>query len=82
LVNKNVLTVRLERLRGYLNILESIQKFDCKRFIEDPFINGTGERNLHLAIECLLDIGNHIIADRGYHRPESYVECINGCLPY
>ncbi len=74
MVNKNVLIVRLERLRGYLDILESVQKFDCNRFIEDPFIHGTAERNLHLAIECLLDIGNHIVADRGYQRPESYAD--------
>jgi uncharacterized protein YutE (UPF0331/DUF86 family) len=74
LVNKNVLVVRLERLRGYLDILESIQKIDSKRFLQDPFIHGTAERNLHLAIECLLDIGNHVIADKGYGRPESYAD--------
>jgi uncharacterized protein YutE (UPF0331/DUF86 family) len=59
-------------LREYLNILKSIQQYDCRRFVEDPFIHSTAERNLHLAIECLLDIGNHIIADRGYAKPESY----------
>jgi uncharacterized protein YutE (UPF0331/DUF86 family) len=37
-----------------------------------PFIHGTAERNLHLAIECVLDIGNHIIANHNYPRPESY----------
>lgn len=74
MVNKNILTARLERLRDYLDILESIQKVDCKSFLEDPFVYGTAERNLHLAIECLLDIGNHIIADRGYERPGSYAD--------
>ncbi|MBU1567083.1 MAG: DUF86 domain-containing protein [Proteobacteria bacterium] len=74
MVNKNVLTARLERLSDYLKILELVQKYDCSRFLEDPFIHGTAERNLHLAIECLLDIGNHIIADRGYKRPESYAD--------
>jgi uncharacterized protein YutE (UPF0331/DUF86 family) len=72
LVNKNVLSARLERLRECLDILASVQQYDCKRFIDDPFIHGTAERNLHLAIECLLDIGNHIVADRGYAKPESY----------
>ncbi len=71
LVNKNILTARLERLRGYLEILETVQTYDCSRFIEDPFIHGTAERNLHLAIECLLDIGNHIISDKGYQKPEN-----------
>ena len=74
MVNKNVLSARLERLREYLRILVSIQEYDCDRFIQDPFIHGTAERNLHLAIECLLDIGNHIIADLGYAKPESYAD--------
>ena len=74
MVNKNVLSARLERLREYLGILVSIQEYDCDRFIQDPFIHGTAERNLHLAIECLLDIGNHIIADLGYAKPESYAD--------
>lgn len=84
-MNKNVLSARLERLREYLSILASVQQYDCKRFTEDPFIHGTAERNLHLAIECLLDIGNHIIADRGYAKPESYADifhilCENGVI--
>ena len=74
MVNKNVLSARLERLREYLGLLVSIQEYDCDRFIQDPFIHGTAERNLHLAIECLLDIGNHIIADLGYAKPESYAD--------
>lgn len=65
---------RLERLREYLKILNAIQEYDVTVFVKDPFIHGTAERNLHLAIECLLDIGNHIIADHGFERPESYAD--------
>lgn len=74
MVNKNVLIARLERLREYLEILKAVQGYDLKRFVEDPFIHGTAERNLHLAIECLLDIGNHLISDRNYPKPESYAD--------
>ncbi|MCA1765427.1 MAG: DUF86 domain-containing protein [Desulfobulbaceae bacterium] len=74
MVNKNVLTARLERLREYLEILKAVQGYDLKRFVEDPFIHGTAERNLHLAIECLLDIGNHVISDRDYPKPENYAD--------
>lgn len=65
---------RLGRLREYLGILETVQQHDIKRFVEDPFIHGAAERYLHLAIECLLDIGNHVISDRGYAKPESYAD--------
>ena len=74
MVNKAVLAARLERFREYLVVLDAAQQYDLKRFVRDPFIHGTAERHLHLAIECLLDIGNHIISDRGYSKPESYAD--------
>lgn len=74
MVNKSILAERLERLREYLGILETVQRYDMKRFVQDPFIHGAAERYLHLAIECLLDIGNHVISDRGYPKPESYAD--------
>lgn len=74
MVNKRIIAARLERLQEYLTNLEAVQQFDCKRFVDDPFVHGTAERNLHLAIECLLDIGNHIIVDRNYSKPESYAD--------
>lgn len=74
MVKKAIIAARLERLRQYLKTLREVEKFDQERFKTDPFIHGTGERYLHLTIECLLDIGNHIIADHGYRKPESYGE--------
>jgi uncharacterized protein YutE (UPF0331/DUF86 family) len=74
LVKKELITTRLERLRDYIKILKSIRKQDIQTFKKDPFVHGTAERYLHLSIECLLDIGNHIISDRGYRKPETYAE--------
>jgi len=51
-----------------------VQQYNLDRFKEDPFIHGTAERYLHLSIECLLDIGNHLISDRGYRKPATYGE--------
>jgi uncharacterized protein YutE (UPF0331/DUF86 family) len=76
MVKKNVVAARLKRLQQYLKTLHEVKTFDIQRFKSDPFIHGTAERNLHLAIECLLDIGNHIIADRGYRKPDTYAEII------
>lgn len=71
-----MIRARLEKLRGYLQTLEAVQKNDLATFKRDPFIHGAAERYLHLSIECLLDIGNHLIADRGYRKPESYGEIL------
>jgi uncharacterized protein YutE (UPF0331/DUF86 family) len=74
MVKKDVVAARLEKLRGYLQTLHAVQGYDFDRFQEDPFIHGAAERYLHLAIECLLDIGNHLISDRGYRKPATYGE--------
>lgn len=42
-----------------------------EEYVSNPLIYGSTERFLHLAIECLIDIGNHIISDLQYRKPES-----------
>lgn len=74
MVKKDLVDVRLEKLRLYLKTLKAIGKYDLKTFKNDVFIHATAERYLHLSIECLLDMGNHIISDRGYRKPETYTE--------
>ncbi len=74
MVNRTVLSTRLERLRQYLDVLDAVLQYDPERFVQDPFIHGTAERNFHLGIESLLDIGNHVISERGYPKPESYAD--------
>lgn len=76
MVKKHVVASRLERLQEYLKTLRAVQQYDLPKFKADPFIHGTAERYLHLSIECLLDIGNHVIADRGYRKPETYAEIL------
>lgn len=76
MVKRDVVSGRLEKLREYLHTLKMVQKNDLGNFKKDPFIHGAAERYLHLSIECLLDIGNHIIADRGYRKPETYSEIL------
>lgn len=74
MVNPEVIATRLAKLREYLGYLKRLKNFPCRRFAEDPFIRGSAERYLHLAIECCLDLGNHLIADRGLRRAQDYQE--------
>lgn len=76
MVKRDVVAARLDRLQEYLRTLHAVQGFDLQKFKNDPFVHGTAERYLHLSIECLLDIGNHIIADRGYRKPDTYSEIL------
>jgi len=74
LVRKELIAARLERLRDYVKTLKAIQKYDLNSFKNDVFVHATAERYLQLAIECILDIGNHIISDRAFRKPDTYAE--------
>lgn len=47
---------------------------DKDRFIRDPLIYGNAKRYLQLAIQCILDIGNHIVADMRLNLPSDNKE--------
>lgn len=63
MVRPEVLQRRLRKLDEYLEILRRLQQYSFEEFIQDPERYGSAERFLQLAIEALLDMGNHIIAD-------------------
>jgi uncharacterized protein YutE (UPF0331/DUF86 family) len=63
MVKAEVIRKRLNKLDEYLSILHGLQKYGSDEFIRDPEHYGSAERFLQLAIEVVLDMGNHIIAD-------------------
>jgi len=63
MVKVEVIRKRLNKLDGYLKILEEIKKYSFEEFISDPEHFGSAERFLQLSIEIVNDIGNHIVAD-------------------
>ncbi|MBC2581686.1 type VII toxin-antitoxin system HepT family RNase toxin [Clostridium sp. DJ247] len=71
MVKRDVIISRVNKLNEYINILKSIKKYDKETYISDPLLYGSSERFLHLSIECVLDIGNHVIADIRYRKPEN-----------
>jgi uncharacterized protein YutE (UPF0331/DUF86 family)/predicted nucleotidyltransferase len=74
LVRKDLVAIRLEKLRNYIKTLKAIRKFDIQTFKKDVFVRTAAERYLHLSIECLLDLGSHILSDRGCRTPDTYSE--------
>jgi len=53
----------LNKLDEYLAILRGLQKYSFDEFIADPQRYGSVERFLHLAIEAINDMGNHVVAE-------------------
>lgn len=71
MVNRDLVLGRVSKLDEYLKFLNEIKRYSKDEYLKNQMIYGSTERFLHLAIECLVDIANHIIADMGYRKPES-----------
>ncbi len=72
MVRPEVIRRRLQKLDGYLEILRELQRYSCEAFLADPERYGSTERFLQLAIETLIDMGNHVIAQSAMGSVDSY----------
>ena len=70
MVDRYVVTARLAKIREYLALLRRVRAMaDERRFVSDPLVYGNAERYLQLAIQAVLDISHHIVADRNLSLP-------------
>lgn len=74
MVKRQVVLTRISKLNEYIKFLYRIKEYSKGEYLNDPMIYGSTERFLHLAIECVIDIANHIIADMRYRKPDSNKE--------
>src|SRR5206468_3605720 len=54
----------LEKLRAF-------QRTSEQEFRSSPALHDLAERYLHLAMECVLDLGNHFVAEENLAAPET-----------
>jgi len=71
MVDQEIFSRRLAGLRGYLEKIRAFQGVSEEEFVGSPAIHDLAERYLHLAMECVLDLGNHFIADRSLATPDT-----------
>ncbi|WMJ80788.1 DUF86 domain-containing protein [Clostridium sp. MB40-C1] len=71
MVKREIVISRIDKLKEYMKYLSSVKNYTKEEYISNPLIYGSSERFLHLSIECVIDIGNHIISDMRYRKPES-----------
>lgn len=72
MVRPEVIRRRLQKLDRYLGILREQQRYSLEAFLADPERYGSTERFLQLAIETLIDMGNHVIAQSAMGSVDSY----------
>lgn len=65
-----VIRERLKLLSEYSSDLRQWQAVDLETYLENKLIRRAVERTLHLAVQVCLDIGQHLIAQRGFRMPE------------
>ncbi|MBK8869757.1 MAG: DUF86 domain-containing protein [Elusimicrobia bacterium] len=71
MTDRQTVDIRLRSLQLYVSYLRQIRDFGFARVSKDPFLEAALCRYLHLAIECVLDIGESLIAGQGWERPET-----------
>lgn len=74
MVRREIVLSRISKLDEYIEFLYEMGKYPKEEYLFDPMIYGSTERFLHLSIECVIDIANHIISDMGYRKPSSNKE--------
>lgn len=73
MINRDVLQKRIEKVREYLNFLNEVREnYNITEFKQSKMVYGSGERFLHLTIEALIDIGNHIVSSEDLGVVDSY----------
>ena len=86
MVNGEVILRKLEKLREYVHTLKDAQDISWERYKTDIRDRAFVERYLHMAIQTVFDIVNHIISYQKWKEPETNRESFeilasNGVLP-
>ncbi|MGQ9557657.1 MAG: type VII toxin-antitoxin system HepT family RNase toxin [Desulfurispora sp.] len=70
MVDRQVISEKLKYLAEYISDLEGECGVSFEEFNGNKMLRRYVERTLHLAIECCLDIGSHIISSDKLREPE------------
>ena len=85
-VKPPIVKARIRKIEECVADLQEIRKLPERAFIENRSVRAAAERLLQVAIQSVLDIGSHIIAERGFREADGYAEIIDilgeeGVLP-
>lgn len=72
MVNQEKVEGLIENLRTYVNQLNELKNLDLSTFLSDFSKANSAKYLFQIAIECCLDIGNHVISSEGFRMPYDY----------
>jgi len=74
MVDSHVILARIDKIRESVGKLRKLAQRTEDAFISDSLATDSTERNLQTAIQAVIDIGNHIVADMDLGTPADYKE--------
>jgi uncharacterized protein YutE (UPF0331/DUF86 family) len=77
MVRAEVVRKRLRKVEESIAILAGLTASGFDEFNEKPELYGSAERFLHIAVEGLIDVGNHVVADLNLGQVNYYSDIPN-----
>lgn len=65
---------QLKRIEGYIDRLEEFRNGGKGKFLNNQNLEAAAGRSLQLAIETILNLGNHIVTVKGLRLPNDYAD--------
>lgn len=74
MTSKPTILQLINKQEEYLSQLKELQKYSFQEFKDDWKIYQLTDHSLHLAIECLIDIGKILVIEKKLKKPQTYKE--------
>ena len=71
MVNQAKLDQMLSNLGSFIRTLKELSKIPGEEFLSDPNKVGNAKYHFIIAIECCIDLANHIISSESFRFPET-----------
>jgi len=72
MVDKELLSRKISNLQSYVSGLASADDINWEKYMNDTRSRAFVERYLHLSIEEVIDIANHLVSFCGFREPAGY----------
>ena len=72
-----IVKARIRKIEECVAELQGLRKLSERVYFESRPTRAATERLLQVAIQSVLDIGSHLIAERGFREAEGYAEIID-----
>jgi uncharacterized protein YutE (UPF0331/DUF86 family) len=73
-MDKERLAKYIQELEGYLGHLAELQRYPEEEFLSDWRIHDLADRQLHLTLETFLTVGEIVISECGFRKPDTYAD--------